>query len=816
MNKPTVSLTMKFRSYNAELKTATSLFMNCFSNIKISRFDKDFNSAKDIVVPLVYGTRSRALKELENVNKTLKPPLLAVVKENISQDSQRMNETYSYKINMPDGHDILTKMRAVPINIEFTLSGIAIYEDDLDQIISNFIPFFKPDIFVSWKHPRYKNMEIKSQIVWDCRVNYQSPIDISEKDHEFYQFETTFTFKTWFFAGLITEEEKEAPLIKTINYTGNEFFEVGGRGFGMNAFYVVPTSIPFEKFIEMANNELIGKEAFEILPYPRIVTLENNDLSMCYPVMTRFTAATVKITLLDEDKSSAEYDPNMFNFNENSEIGDNSVWHIKTDINFNYTDDDTPYNYAGTSIWKDDSIDIKIKTSLSTNYDWFQTMPNGLLMSTPLNPVGVYTAQWRIEGDGENVTSLFSDNDVDYISHALSSVTWQNLTGKNLNVKRVILTSGDRNDLMPRAFVIEGIPVSGHRWIQIKKIRIETPWEKNETRYFDYEDDEQTYEALRITFGRPYSLNGDTVAIRNLKCYSALEISDAPQGIKSKRISKSEFEVDVRSIGDDNSKICMKSVVDDCSKPSTFTSSFGSAIEVTNPDNFALTRPSMEELAPVFSFPGKYVYFWYKGRKYGLSVGGNINKEKPQTITRGDQFPLKPANASMHVLTSTPGTPIYQYDAGYDIWFEIGNQTRSGFQTAVITNETGETEITLTPGNHITYSIDEYNSEFAIQYFTANIKSDVDGKAVLSFVSNDGMEPSICEIDVFADGRDVNLPFAVYGNVNNLVVKMVIEGTSVNSINISNAKITGKLFEGDYFNNPEEQEISVRNFLASF
>ena len=78
------------------------------------------------------------------------------------------------------------------------------------------------------------------------------------------------------------------------------------------------------------------------------------------------------------------------------------------------------------------------------------------------------------------------------------------------------------------------------------------------------------------------------------------------------------------------------------------------------------------------------------------------------------------------------------------------------------------------------------------------------------------MEPSICEIDVFTDGRDVNLPFAVYGNVDNLTVEMMAEGTTVNSIDISNARITGKLFEGDYFNNPEEQEISVRNFLTSF
>jgi hypothetical protein len=706
-------------------------------------------------------------------------------------------------------------MRAIPINIEFTLSGIAVYEDDLDQIVSNFIPFFKPDIFVSWKHPRYNNLELKSQIVWDCRINYQSPIDISEKDHEFYQFETTFTFKTWFFAGLLTQAEEEAPLIKTINYTGNEFFEVGSKGFGMNAFYVVPQSMSFEDFRKKANDGLIGEEHFEVLPYPRVVRLQNNDLSICYPSTTSFNAATIKITLLDENKNATDYDPNAFNLTPNSEIGDHSVWHIKTDITFDDSNNEMPYSYAGLSEWSDSAIVARIKTSLSSNYDWFQKIPNGLSMSTPNNPPGVYTAHWRIHGDGDGLTDLFSDNDIEYVGKTLSTVTWQNLLDKKLNIKRVVLTSGEHNDLMPRAFIIEGFSIKSGRWIQIKRIQSETPWDKNETRYFDYEDDEQSYDALRITFGRPYSLSGDNIAVKKLECYSLLEVSKTPSNIKSKRISVSSFEVDIMAVGDENSQIHLESIVTDVSKPSERNDSFGSAIEVAD-NNFALVKPSVSELTPVFSFPGKYLYFWYRGRKYGLSIGGNIIKSKAQSITRGDQFPINVANASMHILTSTPGTPIYQYDAGYDVWFEIGNQTRSGFQTATIINSNGDQTVVLTPGQRTSYSIDQYDSEFATHYFSVVIKSDIDGKATLRLSIGNNTEPSLCEIDVYKDGRNVQLPFFVLGSIESLSVELLAEGTNVNSIELFNAKINGKLFESDHINNPEEQEISIKNFLLSF
>lgn len=807
---------MKYRSYNAEAKIATGLIMNVFNNVVISRFNNKFQSSKEILVPLVYGTRSRALKELENVNKTIKPPIMAIVKESMSQDTDRLNEVYSYKSNIATGYDPLTKMRGIPINIEYTLSGIAEYEDDIDQMVSNFIPFFKPDIFVSWRHPKYPAQTIKSQIVWSCNVNYQSPTDLSTRDHEFFQFETTFTFKTWFFAGLLDEADDNSPLIETINYTGNEFFDIGNVGYGMHNVFVVPKTMSFSEFKKFINDNEIGKEAYDTVSYPRIVKPSDHEMEMCYPASTSFTASTLKISLLDEDKNNSNYDPNIFGFNESSEIGDSNIWHTK--IKVSYSDNgEYEHNYTGTSEWSDDYVDFSIKTSLHSNYDWMRKRLDSMQISSPVNPVGTHTAHWIIEESGEtsdqNVMNLFNSSDNEFVADELSYVYWTNLTGRKLNVKRICLTAGGNFAIAPRAFTIEGFKEK--RWLDIARITIDSPWTKDETKCFDFEDNDIEYEWLRLTFGRPYSLNGNKIALKNVSCYSVLELSNPPEGFKSKRISKSKYEISFKAKNDDNSMIQFSNEATSTSGEQISSENFGSAITIADNDAHALMRPSIEDLTPVMFHPLHYLIFWYKGRKYGFSVGGNINKERAQTITYGNQFPVDVINGSMHVMTNVPGSPIYQYDEEYNTWFEIGNQTRAGFQRTSITASNGSETIELSKDETEIFSINQYQTECSTQYFHAVIGADVDGIAIIKIDCGNEVDPTIVSYEVGTLKKDFIIPFVVRGIVDELKFTLIGAGSTVNSITIEKFEITGKLNEGDFINNPEFQEISVRNFLAT-
>ena len=45
-----------------------------------------------------------------------------------------------------DGHFDIRNMIANPININYQVSILTKYQEDLDQILGNFVPFFNPDV----------------------------------------------------------------------------------------------------------------------------------------------------------------------------------------------------------------------------------------------------------------------------------------------------------------------------------------------------------------------------------------------------------------------------------------------------------------------------------------------------------------------------------------------------------------------------------------------------------------------------------------------------------------------------------------------
>jgi hypothetical protein len=77
------------------------------------------------------------------------------------------------------------------------------YQTDLDQIMSNFIPFCNPYIILSWKVPEEYNLpyieEIRSEVLWDGIVNVTYPTDINGGTKYFIEGSTNFTIKGWIF-----------------------------------------------------------------------------------------------------------------------------------------------------------------------------------------------------------------------------------------------------------------------------------------------------------------------------------------------------------------------------------------------------------------------------------------------------------------------------------------------------------------------------------------------------------------------------------------------------------------------------------------
>lgn len=194
---------MDFRSFNNELSLAQIQFMSIFSGIVISRDKKD-GKTKDLIIPCVFGQRSRILKNLETPDLAIKQPLPVIVIERngFSRDEARVANLHLDRITAGrlDTAD-LNYLSPNPINISYNVSIITKYPGDMDKIVSNFLPFFNGDVYVRIPHPKIKDSVLNCQVLWGGSVSeeWQSEKDAYSDDIQVCTLE--FTYKTYLFGG---------------------------------------------------------------------------------------------------------------------------------------------------------------------------------------------------------------------------------------------------------------------------------------------------------------------------------------------------------------------------------------------------------------------------------------------------------------------------------------------------------------------------------------------------------------------------------------------------------------------------------------
>ena len=251
---------MKFKSNNFELKFAVAQVLDVFNDITIDRFDRAGKVSKTIKVPCLYGNKSRILKSLESRDKMLELPMIVISRGGLSRDSQRISNLkrslYKSMGNKTDHHERAPS----PMNINFNMTILCRYTADLDQIITNFIPFMTPAVYVSWPHPFDAKTTIKSQLRWEGSIDETHPTDIGETDAPHVEATTDLIYKTLIFAGTKESFSKVDPnknRIERINFNGHLLSmappdtlpaDLDQYGYGLSNFYAVPQNMTFTEF----------------------------------------------------------------------------------------------------------------------------------------------------------------------------------------------------------------------------------------------------------------------------------------------------------------------------------------------------------------------------------------------------------------------------------------------------------------------------------------------------------------------------------------------------------------------------------------
>ena len=239
---------MKYRSYNSEIIIATTLLVNVFNDIIIDRrkhgLKRDFSKAisldeivqQKIEIPCILGDRSIILKSLENEPGKYKLPIIILQNKSIKTDTSRMVDLHSDVFYQMDdqfskldvNHHLyqpqqLSKRRGQPIIIDYDMTIITKYKEDIDQIFSNWAVHFRPDVYVKWWHPRNKISPLTSQILWTHNISNELPIDYNPQNIFTYKLTTSFSFKTWLFYGMHSTENlfTDEGIIKKIKLFPN-------------------------------------------------------------------------------------------------------------------------------------------------------------------------------------------------------------------------------------------------------------------------------------------------------------------------------------------------------------------------------------------------------------------------------------------------------------------------------------------------------------------------------------------------------------------------------------------------------------------
>ena len=181
-------------------------FVAAFDEIVIGRFNRDRQEQDRIKARYIYAPKQRVLQDLINENKTLTLPVVSVNVTGINRDENRVFnklDGFYYQGNVGN-EKVSRRIKApVPINITLSVSVLTRYQTDMDQILSNFVPFCNPYIIISWKVPEAFNLsveqEIRSEVLWTGDVSMQYPTDLASNQKARVTADTSFTIKGWLF-----------------------------------------------------------------------------------------------------------------------------------------------------------------------------------------------------------------------------------------------------------------------------------------------------------------------------------------------------------------------------------------------------------------------------------------------------------------------------------------------------------------------------------------------------------------------------------------------------------------------------------------
>ena len=272
-------------TYNFEVKDLLTQFVAAFDDTVIKRYDKNNNARQEIGVRYVFAPKQRIMHDIVNKAKNIELPVVAINLASVSYDTERVFNKLDNFENYANANSASAIRTPTPVNLTVNMSILCRYMQDMDQIISNFVPYTDPYIILTWKEPVSDNVnnsiEIRSEVLWDKTINLNTPTETTYSDKFRIIADTSFTIKGWLFR---SKNERSSPIYfienNFINVRPDFNFNQGLSSLEYESFYDSLTSVADIETISLSGIPDITNVYFNtsgsLLPIDNPITIKRN------------------------------------------------------------------------------------------------------------------------------------------------------------------------------------------------------------------------------------------------------------------------------------------------------------------------------------------------------------------------------------------------------------------------------------------------------------------------------------------------------------------------------------------------------------
>jgi len=187
-----------------EIKDLMTQFVAAFNSVVINRYNKNrAPGEKKIRVSYVYAPKQRIIQDYVNRSMHYTLPVIAVNMGTVARDNSRAFNKQFGTFHPNDGVATTDYIpMPVPVNVTVNMSLLTKFQTDMDQLLSNFIPYNNPYIVISWKVPNafvQVPQEIRTEVLWNENISMQYPTDLPAETPFRVVADTSFTIKGWLF-----------------------------------------------------------------------------------------------------------------------------------------------------------------------------------------------------------------------------------------------------------------------------------------------------------------------------------------------------------------------------------------------------------------------------------------------------------------------------------------------------------------------------------------------------------------------------------------------------------------------------------------